>query len=100
MLTLFGCCTTNDSTQRALIGKWQSQVGQVTYEFLANGTYVYTSPQTPNSTRTGNYAIESRNLLVLTETNGSNQALEFFLRDDVLNVILTDGNISKYTRIR
>jgi len=97
-LLLVGCSTTRP-TEKALIGKWESAHGGVTYQFKADATYIYTQPS-PAMTWQGHYEVETPNLIILTKQGGSSEAMQFVLRGSTLKRLSNiDGGVEEFKRI-
>ena len=92
-------CSTTASNHRALVGKWESSPrGGITYDFLPDGSYVYTQ-SSPELKASGRYKLENPNLVILTGFPGGTVAKQIVLEGDVLNEILGDGHLARFTRI-
>lgn len=97
-LLLFGCSTTRP-IEKALIGKWQSTYGGITYEFKRDGTYIH-SQASPAMTWRGHYDVESPNLLILEKEGAPSEAMQFILRGGTLKRLSNiDGAVQEFNRI-
>jgi hypothetical protein len=115
LLALATGCSTTRSTQRALVGKWQTSppfpdkqewASRVsTFEFLPNGTYSRGWPEIPAMKnqilkQNGTYTLASKNLLILTPEKGYHHAVHFYLADRTFHTISSeDGLITTYRRV-
>ena len=97
-LYLVGCSTTRP-TEKALIGKWESSHGGITYQFRADATYIY-SQSSPAMTWQGRYEVETPNLLILTKQDGASESMQFVLKGSTLKRLSNiDGGVEDFRKI-
>jgi hypothetical protein len=102
---LLAACSTTRSTQKALVGTWETApyppgtTNRATYHFFADGTYSHKELAIPVASQgretEGSYSVEPGNLLVLTGGVRGLTAQQFFFKDGNLHLVVStmDGDV-------